>query len=171
VLQAETWSLGGGVHHWLKGRSTREVRKPVLREQHQQQHNNNNNKLLTYRFCVLVDKIKLRVYKPVCAWHYINAYFLRCLPVGYGIVVEWLSKWAYFATYELSNANDKGRFYEYCLIMQTVSCLFWVCLIPSTTDSVVSWCIFLQLSEVFIAVEQVYIYFFLTLSVTGRFFR
>jgi hypothetical protein len=29
VLQAETWSLSGGVHHWLKGRSTREERKPV----------------------------------------------------------------------------------------------------------------------------------------------
>jgi hypothetical protein len=38
VLQAETWSLSGGVHHWLKGRSTREERKPVTRE-----HNNNNN--------------------------------------------------------------------------------------------------------------------------------
>jgi hypothetical protein len=173
VLQAETWSLSGGVHHWLKRRSTREERKPVLREQHQQHNNNNNNNntLLTYRFCVLVDKIKLRVYKPACAWHYINTYFLRCLSLGRGIVVECLSKWAYFATYELSNANDKGRFYEYCLIMQIVSCLFWVCLIPSTTDPVVSWFIFLQLLEVFIAVEQVYIYFFLTLSVTGRSFR
>jgi hypothetical protein len=37
VLQAETWSLSGGVHHWLKRRSTREERKPVTRD------NNNNN--------------------------------------------------------------------------------------------------------------------------------
>jgi hypothetical protein len=28
VLQAETWSLSGGVHHWLKGRITSEERKP-----------------------------------------------------------------------------------------------------------------------------------------------
>jgi hypothetical protein len=38
VLQAETLSLSGGVHHWLKGRSTREERKPVTRN-----YNNNNN--------------------------------------------------------------------------------------------------------------------------------
>jgi hypothetical protein len=31
VLQAETWSLSGGVHRWLKSRSTREERKPVTR--------------------------------------------------------------------------------------------------------------------------------------------
>jgi hypothetical protein len=31
VLQAETLSLSGGVHHWLKRRSTREERKPVTR--------------------------------------------------------------------------------------------------------------------------------------------
>jgi hypothetical protein len=31
VLQAETCSLSGGVHHWLKRRSTREERKPVTR--------------------------------------------------------------------------------------------------------------------------------------------
>jgi hypothetical protein len=31
VLQAVTWSLSGGVHHWLKRRSTREERKPVTR--------------------------------------------------------------------------------------------------------------------------------------------
>jgi hypothetical protein len=29
VLHAETRSLSGGVHHWLKRRSTREERKPV----------------------------------------------------------------------------------------------------------------------------------------------
>jgi hypothetical protein len=40
VIQAETWSLSGGVHHWLKRRSTREERKPVTRE------NNNKFKLL-----------------------------------------------------------------------------------------------------------------------------
>jgi hypothetical protein len=38
VLQAETWRLSGGVHHWLK-RSTK--RENVIRKQ--QQHNNNNN--------------------------------------------------------------------------------------------------------------------------------
>jgi Co/Zn/Cd efflux system component len=38
VLQAETWSLSGRVHHWLKRRSTREERKPVTRKYH------NNNK-------------------------------------------------------------------------------------------------------------------------------
>jgi hypothetical protein len=42
VLQAETWSLSGGVHHWLKRRSTREERKPVTRND---DDNNNNNVL------------------------------------------------------------------------------------------------------------------------------
>jgi hypothetical protein len=32
VLQAETRSLSGGVHHWLKSRSTREERKPVIKD-------------------------------------------------------------------------------------------------------------------------------------------
>jgi hypothetical protein len=41
VLQAETWSLSGGVHHWLKSRSTREERKPVTRND----DDNNNNQL------------------------------------------------------------------------------------------------------------------------------
>jgi hypothetical protein len=36
LLQAKTWSLSGGVHHWLKRRSTREEKKPVTR-------NYNNN--------------------------------------------------------------------------------------------------------------------------------
>jgi hypothetical protein len=36
VLQAETWSLSGGVHHWLKSRSTRGEIKPVVSEQQQQ---------------------------------------------------------------------------------------------------------------------------------------
>jgi hypothetical protein len=40
VLQAETWSLSGGVHHWLKKTSTREERKPVTRND---DNNNNNN--------------------------------------------------------------------------------------------------------------------------------
>jgi hypothetical protein len=39
VLQAETSSLSGGVHHWLKSRSTREERKPVTRND-----DDNNNK-------------------------------------------------------------------------------------------------------------------------------
>jgi hypothetical protein len=43
VLQAETLSLNGGVHHWLKGRSTREERKPVTRDNN---NNNNNNNIL-----------------------------------------------------------------------------------------------------------------------------
>jgi hypothetical protein len=34
----------GGVHHWLKGRSTREERKPVTRDN----NNNNNTPLLGY---------------------------------------------------------------------------------------------------------------------------
>jgi hypothetical protein len=42
VLQAEIWSLSGGVNHWLKGRSTREERKPVTRND--DNNNNNNNK-------------------------------------------------------------------------------------------------------------------------------
>jgi hypothetical protein len=41
VLQAETWSLSGGVHHWLKGRSTGEERKPVTRD-----NNNNCNTII-----------------------------------------------------------------------------------------------------------------------------
>jgi hypothetical protein len=41
VLQAETWSLSGGVHHWLKRKSTREERKPVTRGD--SNSNNNNN--------------------------------------------------------------------------------------------------------------------------------
>jgi hypothetical protein len=32
VLQAENLSLSGGVHHWLKRRSTRENRKHVTRD-------------------------------------------------------------------------------------------------------------------------------------------
>jgi hypothetical protein len=43
VLQAETWSLSGGVHHWLKRRSTREERKPVTRNDDDDNNNNNNN--------------------------------------------------------------------------------------------------------------------------------
>jgi hypothetical protein len=41
-MQAETWSLSGGVHHWLKGRSTREERKPVTRDDDDDDNNNNN---------------------------------------------------------------------------------------------------------------------------------
>jgi hypothetical protein len=43
VLQAETWSLSGGVHHWLKNRSAREERKPVTRNDDDDDNNNNNN--------------------------------------------------------------------------------------------------------------------------------
>jgi hypothetical protein len=43
VLQAEAWSLSGGVHRWLKGRSTREERKPVTRDDDDDDNNNNNN--------------------------------------------------------------------------------------------------------------------------------
>jgi hypothetical protein len=43
VLQAETWILSGGVHRWLKRKSTREERKPVTRD-----NNNNNNLPNTY---------------------------------------------------------------------------------------------------------------------------
>jgi hypothetical protein len=42
-LQAESWSLSGGVHHWLKSRSTREERKPVTRNDDNNNNNNNNN--------------------------------------------------------------------------------------------------------------------------------
>jgi hypothetical protein len=42
VLQAESLSLSGGVHHWLKSRSTREERKPVTRND---DNNNNNNNI------------------------------------------------------------------------------------------------------------------------------
>jgi hypothetical protein len=44
VLQAETWSLSGGAHHWLKRRSTREERKPVTRND----DNNNNNHFMDW---------------------------------------------------------------------------------------------------------------------------
>jgi hypothetical protein len=43
VLQAETWSLSGGVHHWLKRRSTREERKPVTRNDDDDDNDNDNN--------------------------------------------------------------------------------------------------------------------------------
>jgi hypothetical protein len=43
VLQTETKSLSGGVHHWLKSRSTREERKPVTRNDDDDDTNNNNN--------------------------------------------------------------------------------------------------------------------------------
>jgi hypothetical protein len=36
-------SLSGGVHHWLKSRSTREERKPVTRDDDDEDNNNNNN--------------------------------------------------------------------------------------------------------------------------------
>jgi hypothetical protein len=45
VLHAETWSLSGGVRDWLK-RSTREGRKPVIRnydDDDDDDNNNNNN--------------------------------------------------------------------------------------------------------------------------------
>jgi hypothetical protein len=42
VLQAETWSLSGGVHHWLKRRSTREERKPMTRNDDDDNNNNNH---------------------------------------------------------------------------------------------------------------------------------
>jgi hypothetical protein len=54
VLQAESCSLSGGVHHWPKRRSTREERKPVTRER-----NNNNKpeivKIKKDRTCLLFD--------------------------------------------------------------------------------------------------------------------
>jgi hypothetical protein len=43
VLQAETWSLSGGVHHWLKSRSTREERIPVTRIDDDDDNNNSNS--------------------------------------------------------------------------------------------------------------------------------
>jgi hypothetical protein len=43
VLQAETGSLSGGVHHWLKRKSTRGERKPVTRNDDDDNNNNNNN--------------------------------------------------------------------------------------------------------------------------------
>jgi hypothetical protein len=43
VLQAESWSLSGGVHHWLKRRSTRDERKPLTRNDDDDNNNNNNN--------------------------------------------------------------------------------------------------------------------------------
>jgi nucleoid DNA-binding protein len=49
VLQGETWSLSGGVHHWLKSRSTREERNPVTRNNIN--INNNNNNFLTSVLC------------------------------------------------------------------------------------------------------------------------
>jgi hypothetical protein len=48
VLQAETWSLSSGVHHWLKSRSTREERKPVTRDDNDDDDNNNNNRNITH---------------------------------------------------------------------------------------------------------------------------
>jgi hypothetical protein len=43
VLQTETWSLSGGVHHWLKSRSTREERKPVTKNDDYDDDDNNNS--------------------------------------------------------------------------------------------------------------------------------
>jgi hypothetical protein len=40
VLQAETRSLSGGVHHWQKSSSTREERKPVTRDDDDDDNNN-----------------------------------------------------------------------------------------------------------------------------------
>jgi hypothetical protein len=48
VLQAETCSLSGGVHHWLKRRSTRQERKPVTRD-------NNNNYINTFSEFLIVN--------------------------------------------------------------------------------------------------------------------
>jgi hypothetical protein len=47
--------MSGGVHHWLKGRSTREERKPVTREHNNNNNNNNNNIAL---FTVNIGYIK-----------------------------------------------------------------------------------------------------------------
>jgi hypothetical protein len=54
VLQAETWSLSGVVHHWLKSRSTREERKPVTRND---DDNNNNNKAVITTYINNKDNI------------------------------------------------------------------------------------------------------------------
>jgi hypothetical protein len=40
VVQSETQSLNGGVHHWFKMRSTR--KKNVKREEENNNNNNNN---------------------------------------------------------------------------------------------------------------------------------
>jgi hypothetical protein len=45
VLQADTWSLSGGVYRWHKKRSTREERKPMTRND---DDNNNNKGLILY---------------------------------------------------------------------------------------------------------------------------
>jgi hypothetical protein len=42
-LKPEWW-----VHHWLKGRSTREERKPVTRNDDDDDNNNNNNNYYYY---------------------------------------------------------------------------------------------------------------------------
>jgi hypothetical protein len=74
------WSLSGGVHHWLKSRSTREERKPVTR-------NNNNNiirgataltnlgRLSSSTHCYIYSQIKLCSHKCLCCVKFFNLSF------------------------------------------------------------------------------------------------
>jgi hypothetical protein len=68
VLQAEIWSLSGGVHHWLKRRSTREERKPVTRDDDDDNDNNNNNNNNNNNICIWNNTLSRCRY--VClSWH------------------------------------------------------------------------------------------------------
>jgi hypothetical protein len=55
VLQAETWSLSGGVHHWLKRRSTREKRKPMTRNDDDNNTKWNFGCVLKWTYCITMS--------------------------------------------------------------------------------------------------------------------
>jgi hypothetical protein len=77
VLQAETWSLSGGVHHWLKRRSTREGRKPVTRNNNNNNNdnNNNNNNVDVVMICFVPNMSIFRPDYLLCyytVWHHVS---------------------------------------------------------------------------------------------------
>jgi hypothetical protein len=61
VLQAETLSLSGGVHHWLKGRSTREETQPVTRDNNNNTQYEPNTQLLNKSNTFLLEASKLKL--------------------------------------------------------------------------------------------------------------
>jgi hypothetical protein len=71
VLQAEAWSLSGGVHRWLKGRSTREERKPVTR--HDDDDDDDDLSGCATEVCTVSDHRarRMRVWIPLEAWSFV----------------------------------------------------------------------------------------------------
>jgi hypothetical protein len=73
VLQAETWSLSGGVHHWLK-RSTRETRKPVTRDDDDDDNNNSYSDI--WQACNILHRI-ISDFVHNYIYKFVNVFIIR----------------------------------------------------------------------------------------------